>query len=475
MASRDAPPAAPSAPDAEPGRIEVVPAMRVAPEEDSREMDLLPLSEAAVRRLTGPGIGVILTALLALVSFFGSVYSAEIRMGLPDTWAMPAWVITGAFFLFFLLTVALFWFFKQAEAIERTQSRLLRQKNQQAYEARTRELQNVETEILTKANALAQAQQRALDEVKELSEKYERLITMPPRTFWGHFNTSYRLAEQAVASVFAAERRAVQEGHLLLPADLSAALRLVLAGYAKSAQAFDADHDSSALPEPYYANLMLVHERPAHDADPLWVHLQSRLRFHDGLPENQFRAILDLRQDLSVQAVLGTETIQADEALQNLALPFPVETLNREEPDEQGKPRPRYLPGAPQACAEVKSAVYFDLEKVEEWCRGASLSQDAAGQNVGYLRDFPHLGCFVSTPLFEVESHKDPARAAHLGPPTLPMAVLNLHRERPGFLRNHPLSADQFLMATLPFHLLIIRLLRLLLVTEAASSPVRHA
>lgn len=252
---------------------------------------------------------------------------------------------------------------------------------------------------------------RAEARLDDRAAQFERLIrTLPPDDFLSAFSEVHMDCSDTLGQVWRANPEE------LTSQTLTHAIQVVLASVASLARSFD----GRPIGATYSANLMIY--RPIEEIRFEDVaSLRARLRFSDsGVDTSRLAGVLDLRCDLS--ATLARKAVYPDPGLQPLALPIPREIKS---PDGL---RSRVLPGAPQAFCGKPLDGYADTSTLGDWCRRAgefseSVAQDVESYFSGSVRSF------ISLPIRFVGGEH-------------PVAVLNIHCDRPSMLKGTGTIAD---------------------------------
>ncbi|RME12723.1 MAG: hypothetical protein D6816_00630 [Bacteroidetes bacterium] len=365
--------------------------------------------------LRSPWYAVFVTLALVFVGFWGSAYGEEIRQAFPFYWGQgnlswPALV----FWIALAATAFLFW--SQRWAIDRARKR---------------------------------GEERVEEYVTELSEI---IRTMPPRNFLNLFGTIYRQCENLTWS-------ALNGGSTRNRDDLIKAIRGVLYGYAKLAEAFS--HDGNGDQVPCSANVMVYFPSSSLN-DEQRSKLQKMLIMCDSTTcIERLKGVLLLRTDLS--ACTKKQPGEEDDELVSIALPVPREiriTIKR------GRRQVwKVLPGAPKAFALKETDFYVNSTQLLKWC---SENGDFTEEVKQHIEDYfqnpatPTVGSFIASHLSKGEGDdEDPAE--------VPLGVVNIHRRESGILKNREEAMRSFVSISRPLRLMLYRLLECLKTNENAQ------
>lgn len=370
-----------------------------------------------------PGAAALITVLLAVVGAMGSAFSQEIRGATLSP--CPIWrpscqldVWSSAFWVALLFTAGFF---------------LIRQRE-------------LDRRRLRHETVLAER----TDDLREL------VLTMPPTDFLVRFSEHFELCEALAAG--ALQDREADRTKLIENT------QAVLSTIAFLAKSFDGSDDR------YAANLMTPIKTAELDRESS-ERLLERVRLREpDTAMSSFDAVLLLRTDLSASTDLGG----SDPNVEDLALGVPktVRTVHHEW---------RVLPGACRAYVEGKPNMVIDATRIVDELRGnGKFSDDVLEQARNHFSSDAGrlIQSFLSIPIYEPKSTSDITTSTESreadGRGRI-LAILNLHRNKPGMLRIDPnwappnRSLEQFLPVLEPFGLLLARLLFELRRNEAGS------
>lgn len=281
-------------------------------------------------------------------------------------------------------------------------------------------------------------QKNLVDQAREL----EHLIrTHPPANFLAIFSQLYEeaaeVAETALSSNVTASDKSL----------FGQSIRYVLRSVAILAQKFDGD-----IPGTNYAvNIMIF--KPVKDI-PESEHpaIRERLQFCEAeLSVKNLRGILDLEAPLSTTA--SDKDAASDPGLKSFALPIPVDTVTKD--------RSRVLPGAPFAFVSRELDMYTDTRNIREWCdKYADFTLQVKEELQEYFNKNPNIRSFVSLPIFSDRKHEDP------------IAVLNIHSNKPGLLKGDGEPVAHFADLMSPFQVILTRLVSMYLRPEPPTQEV---
>ena len=280
----------------------------------------------------------------------------------------------------------------------------------------------------------------AEERMRARAGELETLVrTMPPPDFLPFFAEVYTRC--AAARRIALTRGADEE-------DRARAIRYVLEGVALLARRFDRAEDTDVR---YAANLMVYRPQECITEEAL-PGLERRMRFMErGVGVRSLRGVLDLRCEHSAFAEGTDPDAEPDPHLREIVLPVqaPEDERTRIVCDGESMLRWRVLPGAPMAFVRGELEVYTDVEDMVRWCeQQGDFSREVVQAIRDHFRSASEHGSvsFASFPLF------GPGGAG------TPVAVLNVHRNAPGLLRERKLAA-QFAALLEPFGGMLAELL----------------
>lgn len=340
----------------------------------------------------------LITLLTLMAGILGSVYTDEIKKSFPFAWTydFKNFVWSWQSFSFWLSGLA---------------ASLVFFFRQQADDASRREAHN-----------------QLVEQAKKLQEAVE---TLPPPHFLKHFSKLLFVADQTSKAAFAPSQLKATKDECALY------IRTLLRSVAVLAQRYDGD-DSEATT--YAANIMIF--RPVNEIKPEEIkEVESRLIF--AIPEitvTKLRGVLELMPELSTTAT--SEDYAPDPKMERIALPIPIE----------GKfgDKFRLLPGAPLAFVDEESDCYSDTSDIVDWCRNEGAFPEEVNAVIGkFFKGASHIQSFISIPMYQ--NSGDPNEK--------PFAVLNIHCNRPGLLRQGQAVAN-FEPVTDPFAIYLADLIK---------------
>ena len=360
-------------------------------------------------RWTSVGVPVFGTVLLVFAGVFGGLYSEEIKSAFPfvlGEWAGLDFHALTFWFVFALGLGVLTWNqWQRATSRERGQERL--------------DLAVVELESLIR--------------------------TTPPTGFLVTWRDYYRVAMVAYETAEGEERNDSEIVHR--------AIRQILGTVSRLAAKSDDDEESR-----YAANLMLFKSS------------QSELTTESIL----FSADVDpagfLELTRAYSASTDGDSNEEDPFMEDFALVIPKIPKVALEGSDVAKWK--VLPGAPMAAVTGEADYLADVGTIGTWCRErGDFTLETIQEVVQYFRDGGHkIGGFISVPLYAGFGMTDPraeaAVAEEADSPSNegkhdfdePVAVLNVHRDTPGLLRNDGRAAAQFSVLIEPFGDLLVKL-----------------
>jgi hypothetical protein len=346
----------------------------------------------------------VITFLGLLAGVLGAVYTKEIEEAFPFHLTRLAGGFSFralSFWFCALFSAILFFFREQAVAKDR-------KKEQQ--DARV-------------------AQEALIQRAREL----EHLIrTHPPANFLAIFARLYDIAALVEGRNFGAPQ-VTTDGESQLAADIRLILRLV----ATLAQKFDGDN-----PDVRYAANIMVFKATKDLRQEERSEIKNRLQFCDeDLDVQNLRGILDVELPLSTTA--SDIDSKIDDGLVRFALPIP------QNPKSNG--RSRVLPGAPMAFVDKVLDMYVDTRNLHKWCdENGDFTVAVKHKLKSYFEAHEQvIRSFVSIPIFggsALESDN-------------PIAVLNIHSNKPNLLKGDGEPVTHFVDLIRPFQLVLSRLL----------------
>ena len=216
-------------------------------------------------------------------------------------------------------------------------------------------------------------------------------------------------------------------------------IRVVLRLVATLAQKFDGDH-----PDVRYAANIMIFRLASELTGPGLDELQERLQFsEEGVGVENLRGLLDL--ELSLSTIASDLNSNRDPNLTGFALPIPKTART-----ESGM---KVLPGAPVAFVDKEVDIYIDTRNLREWCdKYGDFTEDVKRQLEAYFnKNEGIIRSFVSIPLF-CSTDEDEKK-------TDPIAILNIHSNRPGLLKEKGEPVIHFVAIIRPIQVIISKLL----------------
>jgi hypothetical protein len=288
-----------------------------------------------------------------------------------------------------------------------------------------------------------QAEQRLDSRADELANL---IRTLPPGDFLSELGGTYSICRRILATTQSGFRD-------IGPVGVKKSIREVLQSIASLARKFDAES-----PRSHYAANIMRFRAAASIAATDENDTRARLRFCE--PEvalGSLEGILDLDRELSarLEGTVG-DAPAPDDQLQPLALPVPRNAMSGD-----GK-RWRVLPGAPLCFVKTIVArtpvldAYADTRTLGAWCRKQQEFSESIAQQVEKYFSGPageRVASFVCFPLVRLEDDG------------VPVAVLNVHANRPAILRQNQSTKTDSRQSTEPaerFRVLIGPLLTIL-------------
>jgi hypothetical protein len=275
-------------------------------------------------------------------------------------------------------------------------------------------------------------------ELQDTSSQLARLVrTMPPPDFLSTYDTVYTKAADLTSSTLSREGLEKEE--------IGKAIRALLGAIATLAHVFDGRPDDCV----YGVNLMTFRRTRALSGEEAEA-LTARLLFCEpGTDVRQLEGVLEL--DTSLSTATDAKDSEPDPNLKPIVLPIP---LAENRIGENGKQK--YLPGAPAVFITGLSEKrafegYADTQTLGQWC------SDHCEFSPTVVRRFEQYFCK------EMSAHIRSFASLSMAPPgePSPTAVLNIHRDTPGVLRDREAQEHFVLMISSVTSLLLQLLDRL--------------
>jgi hypothetical protein len=353
------------------------------------------------RFLVSPVCPTILTFLVFFTGGWGSIFSSELRRAFPfEPYAIinpGEWVWQAVVFWTLFGIAAPLYFFRNREV----------EKQREAKQA----------------------------ELVERSDNVAWLVrTLPPSNFLQLFSQLYNTADKAYEYVVGPPSDIASRD------DIKRGTRHILRMVGELGSHFDGEATSHR----YHANIMRF--VPSNNADPTDARkARESLVFCDkSVSFESLRGALLLDSELSV--VSDDEEAEPDESVAEIALPVPVE----------GKVGGFYkaLPGAPAAFVDQEPSIFPDTGEIRTWCeRYGDFTHDVKSQLEHYFLKGAgtNVKSFMSVPLFPItEDGSDDLEQD-------PIAVLNLHADSTGMMKDERAPMIQFVAILRPLQVYLVK------------------
>ncbi|OHC68203.1 MAG: hypothetical protein A3H93_12085 [Rhodocyclales bacterium RIFCSPLOWO2_02_FULL_63_24] len=232
--------------------------------------------------------------------------------------------------------------------------------------------------------------------------------------------------------------------------EIEEAVRVVLDALSTLAYLYDVDESASDV---YAANILLYRDA-ANLTDSEFISLKNRLRFVDKkLGKEGYLGFLELKREFSTAT--SSQGSEIDSSVSEIALAVPEQCWI--DIDDGRKKLSKALPGAPYAFCLNRAEAFLDTGTIAEWC---SNEGDFPPSVIDELRQYfspngdgAEIKSFVSFPIPTYNHCSCEVNNPNGGT----VGVVNIHRDRPGMLRDKGL--ELFIPLTSPFCQLLSQLI----------------
>ena len=374
--------------------------------------------------LRHPGCPAVISVLGIIAAVLGGFWTDEIKNSFPfyfQFYPPYSWSWHATLFWSSVLFAGLLFYLRQkTDDIERKRA-------QDELVAQAELLRKL---VIDEDKRLGDAQNELMNQARKLEDQVR---TLPPANFLENCAKLYQSADIAALAALGTPEPPTDKRRV------DQAIRIVLRAIARLAQCFDGDFPNAK----YAANIMIYKPTSTMSQDER-NEIRERLAFcEDAVSIDELEGVLDLACDLSAtnEGDGDGDDVALDRILKPLAIPIPRERMDGQ--------LHKVLPGAPHAFTANEKQSFKDPAEIKDWFSSkAAFSPTVIRRVMDYFNSNQlHIGSFVAVPVWLSSK------------PTQPFAVLNIHCDRPGILREQHSAGGQFVTVIRPIQIVLATLL----------------